>query len=484
VYYSKIFLATVAWPPTYDEEYFPKAEQKFWFPHLETMNPKERERLVLRKLRAEIKYAYERSPLYHRKWKQVGIKPDRIRSLEGFHKIPFVEKEEIRRDQEQNSPFGSYICVPPDHIFHVHGTSGTTGRPTAFAISRGDWRRIANAHARVMWGFGLRQTDTIMIASHFSLYMGSWGALIGAERLGVKTFPFGAGAPGQTLLAIKWCKELKPTAFYGTPSYALYFSEVAKGQGIDPRRDFNLRIMFFSGEPGASVPSVKTKIEDTFGCICVDTGSTAEMSPWMSNGGCGEEIGMHLWQDMVFTELVDPKSGEVVSYGEEGVPVYTHLERDSQPMIRFWSNDLSMWTDEPCACGRTYPRLPKGVYGRADDVFIVKGENILPSAIQEALESLDGYGGEHRAIITREREMDVLTVQVEYDNRIAKQSNENNRVLEEFRAKAEANIKTACGVSAMVELVPLGSFERTKFKARRVVDERALHEELARLRFK
>ena len=150
-------------------------------------------------------------------------------------------------------PFGDYLCVPDAEVHHIHGTSGTTGRPTAFAIGRADWDAIANAHARIMWGMGIRPGDTVFVAAIFSLYMGSWGALSGAERLRAKAFPFGAGAPGMTARAAMWLDLVKPAALYATPSFALHLAEVARTEGFDPRA-FGLKTMFFSGEPGASVP--------------------------------------------------------------------------------------------------------------------------------------------------------------------------------------------------------------------------------------
>jgi len=467
------------WPTLYDDDYLPKANQKYWLPEIERSSPSRLEKIVAKKLRAQLRYAYSHARLYRRKWREAGFDPRSVKTPRDLRRCPFLRKEEIRRDQAEDPPFGSYLCAKPSEVFRIHGTSGTTGKQTVFAISRGDWRRIANAHARVMWGFGIRPADRVMIASLFSLYIGSWGALVGTERIGAKAFPFGAGLPGQTKVGVRWCKEVKPTAFYSTPSYALYFAEIAREEGLDPRRDFGIRAMFFSGEPGASVPSVKRRIQEAYGCICVDTGSTAEMTPWMSNGGCGEGTGMHLWQDLVYAEVVDPETGEVVDYGEEGVIVYTHLERDSQPMVRFWSNDLTTWTDEPCPCGRPYPRLPKGIYGRLDDMFIVRGENVFPSAVQDVLGSVDGYGGEHRIIISREREMDVLTVQAEH--RTALESTDRHAI-DLVRTKMEEEIKARCGVGAVVQLVPPRTFPRTEFKARRVVDKRELYEELKSLR--
>jgi phenylacetate-CoA ligase len=463
-----------AWPPQYDRSFFPSSNSKFWFKDIETTDPEQRERkIILPKLQAQLRYAYKRSPLYRKKWDQAGIKPKDIRSLTDFEQIPFLTKEEIRQDQKENPPFGSNLCVSLKDLARVQGTSGTTGKPTAFGISKGDMSRIAEAHARAMWGFGMRQTDIVFIGSFFSLYWGSWGALAGAERLGAVAFPFGAGVPGQTDRAIEWMKEVKPTIFYGTPSYSLYVAERAKERGIDPVEDFNFRILFFSGEPGAGVPSTKKRIEETYGGICIDSGSTAEMSPWMANCECGHRKGMHLWQDIVYTELVDPVTRKRVPYGKEGVTVYTHLERTSQPMIRFWAGDLSMWVNDPCPCGRTYPRLPKGIYGRADDMFIVRGENVYPSAIEDVIRGIEGFGDEYRIIITREKTMDEMIVQAEYAKGTPPE------VLPQLRNRLEGDLKGR-GLRALVQILEPDRLERTEFKARRVIDQRSLYDEFVK----
>ncbi|HDZ23634.1 MAG TPA: phenylacetate--CoA ligase family protein, partial [Desulfobacteraceae bacterium] len=402
------------WPPRYDYSHVPSPDSEYWNEELETMDPEEREqKVILPRLQAQLKYAYQKSPFYRTKWDNAGIGPEDVQSLKDFENIPIVTKDEIRRDQKENPPFGSNLCVSMKELARVQGTSGTTGKPTAFGISKGDMKRIAEAHAKFMWGFGVRQDDIVFIGSFFSLYWGSWGALAGAERLGATAFPFGAGVAGQSDRAIEWMKEVKPTIFYGTPSYSLYLAEKAKAKGLDPREDFNFRILFFSGEPGAGIPSTKKRIEETYGGICIDSGSTAEMSPWMSDCECAHRKGMHLWQDVVFAELVDPDTKKRVPYGSEGATVYTHLERTSQPMIRFWSGDISMWVNDPCPCGRTYPRLPKGIYGRADDMFVVRGENVYPSAIEDVLRGIKGFGDEYRIIISRSKAMDEMVVQAE-----------------------------------------------------------------------
>ena len=460
------------WPPRYDYSHVPSPDSEYWNEELETMDPEEREqKVILPRLQAQLKYAYQKSPFYRTKWDNAGIGPEDVQSLKDFENIPIVTKDEIRQDQKENPPFGSNLCVSMKELARVQGTSGTTGKPTAFGISKGDMKRIAEAHARFMWGFGVRQDDIVFIGSFFSLYWGSWGALAGAERLGATAFPFGAGVAGQSDRAIEWMKEVRPTIFYGTPSYSLYMAEKAKAKGLDPREDFNFRILFFSGEPGAGIPSTKKRIEETYGGICIDSGSTAEMSPWMSDCECAHRKGMHLWQDVVFAELVDPDTKKRVPYGSEGATVYTHLERTSQPMIRFWSGDISMWVNDPCPCGRTYPRLPKGIYGRADDMFVVRGENVYPSAIEDVLRGIKGFGDEYRIIISRSKAMDEMVVQAEPIPEVKME------LIPELRAELEARLK-ASGLRTTVQMLDPGVLERTEFKAKRVIDKRSLYDEI------
>src|SRR4029079_17288469 len=151
------------------------------------------------------------------------------------------------------------LCVPDDELFHIHGTSGTTGTPTAFAIGRRDWQVIADNQARILWGMGVRPGDTVFVSALFSLYLGSWGAMTAAERLRCRAFPYGAGASGMTARAVQWLARTRPKALYDTPSYALRLAEVAEQEKGDPR-EFGLKLMFFSGEPGASVPAVRDAI--------------------------------------------------------------------------------------------------------------------------------------------------------------------------------------------------------------------------------
>jgi phenylacetate-CoA ligase len=464
------------WPPSYDEAYVPDSRQPYWFPRRETMPAAEREEAILRRIREVMRYAWDHAPFYRRKWSDAGISPDSIRSLEDFERLPVVTKEELRLTQSEHPPFGDYLCVPESDVHHIHGTSGTTGRPTAFGVSNTDWRMVANEHARVMWAMGIRPSDTVFIASPLSLYMGSWGSLIGAERLGARVFPFGAGATGQTSRAVLWLKEMRPSVLYATPSYALHLAETAVGMGVDPR-ELGLRLLFFSGEPGASIPVIRRRIEDAFGGSVFDTGSMAEVTPWMNLGESSARAGMLVWQDIVYCEVCDPKTMRRVPYGDEGTPVYTTLLRMSQPMVRLLSGDLTRWDRGPSPCGRSYPILPKGIYGRIDDMFTIRGENVYPSAIDEVVMALPGYGGEHRIIISREETMDELTIKIECD---AETQGSGAAAIERMSEAAASRLRTVLGVGANVIMVEPGTLDRTEFKARRVIDNRDLWREAHR----
>jgi phenylacetate-CoA ligase len=457
------------WPPRYDGAYRPAPDAEHWLPEIECAEPGARDAVILTKLKRQLQYAWDKSAFYRRKWDEAGVSPDTLKTLDDLARFPVVQKSELRASQSAAPPFGGYLCIEPRDVARIHGTSGTTGRPTVFGIGQDDWARIGEAHARILWGAGLRPADRMLLCSFFSLYLGSWGALVGGERLGATMFPFGAGVAGQTLMAVGWARDLQPTAFYSTPSYALHLADTARKEGIEPR-SFGLRLLVFSGEPGAGIPATRRLIEESFGGICIDMGSMAEMTPWMTNGECRHRTGMHLWQDLVYTQVCDPVTWQPVPWGAEGTPVYTHLERTSQPMIRLVSGDLARWTDEGCACGRTYPRLPDGLYGRIDDMFIVRGENIYPGAIEDTLRAIEGFGGEFRVIISRREAMDELLIRAEH----AATHGAPDAKAALARTMRE-RLRARLGVHPVIELVPEGEIPRTEFKARRVIDDRNLY---------
>ena len=442
----------------------------------ETMAEGDREKAIIERLRIVMEYAYTHASFYRKKWDEAGIHPSHIHSLEDFERVPVVTKAELREAQMRAEPFGDYLCVPDSQIHHIHGTSGTTGRPTVFALGRKDWDAIANAHARIMWSFGIRPGDTGFIPAIFSLYIGSWGIMLGAERLRTKCFPFGAGAAGQTAIAAHWLNMVKPKAIYNTPSYALHLAEVADGEGLNPR-DFGIEVMMCSGEPGASIPAIRDRLAETFGLKVIDCGTMAEMTPWLSAAGnLQTDNGMVLWQDLVYHEVCDPNSFQRVPYGSKGTPIYTHLERTSQPMIRLVSGDLASWEAGPSPCGRTYPILPNGLLGRIDDMFTIRGENIYPSDIDAVLNAIPEYGGEHRVIITRDGTMDELLVRMEATPKVYAKGANAIGYLEQCAA---TKLQHGIGVRTKVEVVETGTISRSKHKAHRIIDDRDLFRSLS-----
>jgi phenylacetate-CoA ligase len=354
-------------PPRYDPDYRPDASSRYWFPARETMPAADRDRAILQRLQEVCRYAYANSSFYRRKWDDAGFHPDHLRSLEDFEdKVPVITKRDLRESQARAPSFGDYLCVPESEIFHIHGTSGTTGRPTAFAINRRDWNAIANAHARVMWGMGIRpERHRCSSPAILSLYLGSWGALAGAERLGARSFPIRRRSAGHDAargeLAERRQADLCST---GPRRTRCTWPTLRSKEGLRPR-EFGLKRLFFSGEPGASIPSVCDKLVEAYDAKVFDCGSMAEMTPWMSAAGTEESSpGMLLWQDIVYSEVCDPKTFRRVPYGQRGTPVYTHLERTSQPMIRLVSGDLTVWENGPDAM-RAYLSAPASGYLRA-----------------------------------------------------------------------------------------------------------------------
>ena len=456
---------------TEQKEHLPDSSSEYWDKEQETRPPEERKKIILEKINKQVRYAYKNCGFYREHYSDVDVDPTNITSFEEFEQLPVLTSEDLKQEQRDHPPYGRFLCIDEDEISRIYGTSGTTGRPKVFGISDDDWDRIGEWHAQILWSVGLRPSDTVIITSPFIQYLGSWGALRGVDRLGCQAFPFGAGMEGQTEQAVEWIADLKPEALYGTPSYAIYLGETAKEKGYQPAKDFNFKTMFFSGEPGASVPSTRKRIENIFDCEVIDQGSMAEMTPWMSNSGCRHlENGMHIWQDITYTELLDPETEELRDYGEEGVPTYTHLGRTSQPMIRLWSGDISYWEspeETDCDCGRTYPTLPKGVYGRVDDMLVIRGKNVFPSQVEDQLHALNDFGDEFRIVVEKEGALDTLDLVVE-------KTTESTLSTEEFCNQVRKSVKSEIGITPNVTIVKKGELDRTQFKSDRVKDKREL----------
>jgi phenylacetate-CoA ligase len=435
-------------------------EEPFWDRSRETASEQQRNARILERIKVQLDAVYPRIPFYRRLYDAHGVKPGDIRSLEDFtQKIPVVTKAMLRQSQQDHPPFGDYLGVDFSEVARIQGTSGTTGQPTLFAISKTDWQQISEDQALQCWAAGLRSNDIVQIVFPLSLYVGGWGLLGAAERIGAKVLPM---AGGDTTRQIRMLQQVGATVICGTPSFCLHILETARAEGIDLASG-PLRLGFFGGEPGAGIPAVKQRLEAGFGIRAIDFGNVAELHP-CSNMECSERTGMHVYQDIDYTEVVDPwDPSRGLGYGQRGAVVYTHLWRHSQPMIRYFPGDETLMTREPCACGRTYPRMPHGIIGRLDDMLIVRGVKFYPSDVEEVLRGLPGMGVEFRIRLMRRGELDEVVIETECEPRLNADA---------FQSQAEQRLQSLLGLRMSVSVCEPGTFPRTAFKARRVIDQR------------
>lgn len=431
------------------------------------MTPAERDRFVFARVKHQLEYVYARTSFYRTLYDRHNVRPDSIRSMQEFtEKVPIVTKQMLRDSQERLPPFGDFLAIEPDEIAHIHGTSGTTGMPTMFGISAADWEFMSEATAMQQWAAGMRPDDIVQISFPMSLFLGGWGMLGGAQKIGARILPIGGG---ETERQVNLMYHVGSTVLCATPSYCLYLLDAARKMGRDTRNS-PLRTGLFGGEPGAGIPEVKRIMEDGWGFRAIDFGNSAEVHP-CSNMECEERAGMHAWIDVVYTEVVDKDDPHAkMPMGERGAIVYTALWRNSQPMVRYWPGDETLMIDEPCACGRTYPRLPHGVIGRLDDLLIVRGVNVYPSAIEQALRDIPGIGVEFRIYTTkRAGSISEVAIEAEHDGSATASAERMSLIVE----AAERKVRSHTGVRMPVTLVPPGTFPRASLKARRVVETKA-----------
>ena len=444
----------------------------FWNREKETMDPAVRAEQILRDIREQLHYVYDELPFYREYYDEHRFHPDMVQTLEDFtRRVPVLTKDELRLEQEAHPPFGRYLGFPPEEGLHVHGSSGTTGRPTFYLFSPRDITYIRGVMAQALYTAGVRKHDIVQISTDLGMFMGGWGALWGAEEIGAACFTPGAGNAERH---VRMMHDVGATVLITTPTFALRLLDEARARGFDPVHS-PLRLGIFIGEPGAGIPGTKAALEAGWGIKAMDCATTSEMTPWATNVECEERRGVHVLQDEIYTEIVskdDPQ--RLTGEGESGAVVYTHLRRKGQPMIRFWSGDESRMTQEPCPCGRTYPRLPDGVYGRVDDMLILRGVNVYPSAVQRALLEVDGLGSEHRILLTRKGAMDEATIRVEYDPRLAEAGGEpSGERLQDLHDRTHTHLRAVTGVRFNIEFVTPQTLERFDVKARRVIDQRS-----------
>ena len=382
-----------------------------------------------------------------RKWGDAGLRSSQdLGGWDDFSRLPFTRKSELVEDQAAHPPFGTNLTYPLERYVRIHQTSGTSGQPLRWLDTQDSWDWWARCWGFVLRGAGLGPADRIFFPFSFGLFIGFWAGFEGARALGAMAIP-GGGQDSPTRLA--WMEKLGATALVCTPSYALHLLEVARERGIDPAT-LPVRVTVHAGEPGAGIPAVRARIEEGWGARAFDHAGMTEMGAYGFE--CAEQAGLHVNETEFIAEVIDPVTERPASEGEL---VLTNLGRLGSPLVRYRTGDRVRLAGAPCGCGRTFVRLEGGILGRLDDMLIVRGVNVFPTAIEAIVRRFPAVD-EFQIEVFRDGALDEVRVLLEVED-----ASVTVAVREAFRVDL--------GIRLEVAAVPPRSLPRYELKARRVV---------------
>jgi len=431
-------------------------ENRIWDP-LETLPREDLRALQTRRLAETVRRAFT-VPFYGAAFARMGFDESAIQRPEDVSRLPFTVKDDLRR----NYPLG-LLAVPRSAIARVHGSSGTTGKPTFVAYTRRDVETWSGLVARFLVAGGLRPEHLVHVAFGYGLFTGGFGLHYGIERVGAGVVPAAGGnTPRQVLLI----RDLGAEVLVCTPSYALHIGEVARAEGLGPG-ELPLRLGHFGGEPWTE--EMRVEIERSLGILAFNNYGLSEVIGPGVSGECGAREGMHVSEDHFIVECLHPETLEPVPDGEVGELVFTTLTKEALPVIRYRTRDLAALDRRPCPCGRTGVRMGR-VVGRSDDMLIIRGVNVFPSQVEEALLRVEGTAPHYLIEVSRPGTLDEAVVKVEI--RPGDFSDEMRQMVE-LRDRIDREIHAVTGVRMTVELVAPHTLERSAGKARRVLDRRS-----------
>ena len=438
-------------------------ESKYWNPVLETM-PQERLReLQFNKFKRIFNWTYQHSRFHRGLYEKAGVSPDDIRSFADIRHVPKVEKSMMRDIQRKDPfPYGDSLCVPLEEVSEFRQTSGTTGQPVYQADTWQDWEWWSECWAYILWAQGYRSRDRVFIPFGYNIFVAFWAGHYAAEKIGCEVVPGGVLDTQARLMRID---ELQATAMMATPTYVLGMAETAKNKlGMDPT-GMSIRRITCAGEPGASIPSTKARMERAWNAKVYDHAGATEIGAWSYE--CeGNPGSMHVNDAFFLVEIEDVETGEIVDEpGRRGKMIITALDRMAQPCVRFDAKDIIEWDPEPCACGRTFRRIRGGVLGRADDITKVKGVLLSPTAIEEVVRGIAELGDEYQVIVEKAGDIDKITLKVE-----TCQDGPGHTPELERRLRDQLRLKTNLGYN--LEFHEYGALPRFEVKARRFKDVR------------
>ncbi|MDD4731666.1 MAG: phenylacetate--CoA ligase [Desulfovibrio sp.] len=427
-----------------------------YFDPVETLPRAELEALQVKRLKHTISLALH-APYYSKTLSNAQITPNSIQSVEDIQRLPFTTKDDLRSQY----PYGM-LCKPLEEFVRLHASSGTTGNPTAVFYTQADLDEWASLMARSMYTCGIRKSDVLQNMAGYGLFTGGLGIHYGSERLGCLTVPAGAG---NSKRQVKLIQDFNVTVAHIIPSYAMYFAEFLKQEGIDPA-GLPLRIALIGAEPHTE--EIRRRIEEMLHLKAYNSYGLSEMNGPGVAFECTEQNGMHVWEDAFLIEIIDPETGRHVPEGEVGEVVMTNLTREGMPLIRYRTRDLSRFIPGECGCGRTHRRIDR-IQGRADDMLIIKGVNIYPMQIEQTLMALPEVGQNYLIELFREGVMDQIRVKVEIREEFFE---EDMRKLQGLQKRIATRLRDEILVTPRVELVQSESIPKTEGKAKRVVDLR------------
>jgi len=388
---------------------------------------------------------------------ELGIVPEDINGVEDLHKLPFTTKQDLR----DNYPYGLF-AVPLSEIVRLHASSGTTGKPTVVGYTRKDIVNWSELMARTLVSGGTRMDSVIQVAYGYGLFTGGLGVHYGAERIGASVIPVSGGNTKRQIMIMK---DFGTTVLACTPSYALYLAETMEEMGIK-REELKLQYGIFGAEPWSE--AMRKEIEEKMQISAIDIYGLSEVIGPGVASECQCKAGLHIFEDHFIPEIIDPETGEVLPEGKEGELVFTTINKEGLPVIRYRTRDISALNYEPCPCGRTHVRMKK-VLGRTDDMIIIRGVNVFPSQIESVLMEIGDTEPHYLLVVDRVGNLDNLEVWVEVSNELF---SDEVRKLEELKRRIANEIQSTLGLSVKVKLVEPKTIERSEGKAKRIIDKR------------
>jgi phenylacetate-CoA ligase len=420
---------------------------------IETASRDEITALQLQRLRWTLRHAYEHVPFYRRRFDEVGVHPDDCRELTDLANYPFTIKQDFR----DSYPFG-LLAVPREQVARVHGSSGTTGKPTVVGYTLRDVDTWADLVARSIRASGGRPGDLVHVAYGYGLFTGGLGAHYGAERLGCTVVPVSGG---MTERQVQLIADLRPDIIMVTPSYMLALIDEMERQGLDLRAS-SLKVGIFGAEPWTE--DMRREMEQRLDMHAVDIYGLSEvMGPGVANECVETKDGLHVWEDHFYPEVVDPATGEVLPDGERGELVFTSLTKEALPVIRYRTRDLTRLLP---GTARSMRRMEK-VTGRTDDMIILRGVNLFPTQVEELILRIPGLSPHYQCVLTRPNRMDEMTVRVE-----ARDAHTSTQERTELAAELAGRVKHNIGVTVAVDVVEPNVLGRSSGKLNRILDER------------